>query len=149
MNQYVEVEFKANRRDIYFNAEEYPLQVNDYVILQADKGVDIGRVYRLLDNESVCTEHEGIFEVLRKASEKDLKQLEDNRIKEENAKPIAKQLFKKHELDMRLTDFIKFQVENSFKKGLPPTCIFIIEALKQVHDTGECGRRIAFKRWPF
>ena len=110
MSNYVEVGFKANRRDIYTNPEEYPLKVNDYVILRADKGIDIGCVYRLLNDYTPCEKTDTINDVLRKASKDDLMQMEENRKKEEAAKPIAKELFKKHELNMKLTE-VEYQLD--------------------------------------
>jgi len=82
MSNYVEVGFKANRRDIYTNPEEYPLKVNDYVILRADKGIDIGCVYRLLNDYTPCEKTDTINDVLRKASKDDLMQMEENRKKD-------------------------------------------------------------------
>src|SRR5687767_5619848 len=41
--QVVEVSFKGNRR-AYYAAETSDLQLNDYVIVEADRGEDLGRV---------------------------------------------------------------------------------------------------------
>ena len=39
----VEVSFKGNRRE-YFAAEADPVELSDYVIVEADRGEDLGRV---------------------------------------------------------------------------------------------------------
>jgi cell fate regulator YaaT (PSP1 superfamily) len=46
MAHIVEVSFKANRRD-YFTAEDGELGVNSYVLVEADRGEDLGRVTAL------------------------------------------------------------------------------------------------------
>jgi len=111
MNDFIEVEFKGNRREFCTNPEEYPLQINDYVIMRADKGIDIGRVYRINDVlPADFVANEPLFPVVRKAVSEDLKQLCLNRQREEFAKPIAKQLFKKHQLNMKLSD-VEYQLD--------------------------------------
>jgi cell fate regulator YaaT (PSP1 superfamily) len=43
MAQIVEVSFKGNRREYYASEQEY-IQLSDYVIVEADRGEDLGRV---------------------------------------------------------------------------------------------------------
>ena len=43
MAQIIEVSFKGNRR-AYYAAEAEDIQLNDYVIVEADRGEDLGRV---------------------------------------------------------------------------------------------------------
>ncbi|MFC1554348.1 stage 0 sporulation family protein [candidate division KSB1 bacterium] len=110
MPNFVEVLFKANRRCVYSNPEEYPLRKNDFVILRADKGIDIGLVNNFFEEFKPPSENYVVHEILRKASQDEIAKLSDNRKKEDEAKPVAKRLFKKHELDMRLTD-IEYQLD--------------------------------------
>jgi hypothetical protein len=42
MAQIIEVSFKGNRR-AYYAADAEDLQLNDYVIVEADRGEDLGR----------------------------------------------------------------------------------------------------------
>ncbi|MGB9772510.1 MAG: PSP1 domain-containing protein [Bacteroidota bacterium] len=43
--EYVEVQFKAGRRSFYKNPFQLDLHIGDYVIVEAEKGIDIGRVH--------------------------------------------------------------------------------------------------------
>src|SRR5262245_37780168 len=43
MAEIVEVSFKGNRR-AYYSAEALDIQLSDYVIVEADRGEDLGRV---------------------------------------------------------------------------------------------------------
>ena len=40
----VEIIFKGERKQIYANPQEFPFQVGDYAIVQAEKGLDLGIV---------------------------------------------------------------------------------------------------------
>ncbi len=102
MSNYIEIEFKGNRKVIYSNPEEYPLKQNDYAIIRAEKGEDLGRVNRYVKNLPEDMKQETIFDVLRKASQNDLIRLNENRIKEEKAKLTALGYVTKHNLEMKL-----------------------------------------------
>jgi len=111
MNDFVEAEFKGNRREFCSNSEEYPLKINDYIILQVDKGIDLGcvyRIYNLLPPDIIL--EAPLYPIIRKASLEDLTKLALNRQKEELAKPIAKTLIKKHLLAMKLSD-VEYQLD--------------------------------------
>ena len=43
MAQIVEVSFKGNRRE-YFSSELERIDLSDYVIVEADRGEDLGRI---------------------------------------------------------------------------------------------------------
>jgi len=110
MSNFVEVEFKGCRKGIFSNPEEYPLKINDYVILRAEKGEDIGRVNRLLDTLPGESGNESLFDVLRKASHNELEQMSTNRLKEIDAKVIARRYIAKHEIDMKLVT-VEYQLD--------------------------------------
>lgn len=110
MNNFVEVEFKGNRRCCFSNPEEYPLKKNDFVILRAEKGEDLGRVNRLLDKMPDDIDPEKVFDVLRKASQVELNRLNENKQKEVLAKTIACKLIQKHEIDMKLVT-VEYQLD--------------------------------------
>lgn len=40
----VELKFKGQRRIIFTNPQQIPFKVGDYAIVQADKGIDLGRI---------------------------------------------------------------------------------------------------------
>ncbi len=44
MYDFIEVIFKGERKQIYSNPQQFPFKVGDYVIVEADKGEDLGEV---------------------------------------------------------------------------------------------------------
>jgi len=110
MNNFVEIEFKGNRRGYYANPEEYPLEKDDYVILRAEKGEDIGRVHRLLNTLPEGVDAQSLVGVLRRASEDELRRLCENRIREEKAKITARKYVAKHNIDMKLVS-VEYQLD--------------------------------------
>lgn len=110
MSKFLEVMFKGNRLATYFNREECSLTVGDYVIVGVGDGEDLGSIHRLVDVVYGCGKTPPEYEVLRMASEEELNTLKENGLKEAAAKPIAKRLFKKHELDMKLSE-VEYQFD--------------------------------------
>ncbi|MCP4724617.1 MAG: hypothetical protein GY863_06260 [bacterium] len=110
MNNIVEVEFKGNRRELYINSQEYPLEIKDFVIVQADKGIDLGQISRMPGNNIDLDEKKESFEILRKASVDELGVLEKNREKEVEARLIARKMVEKHNLDMKVTS-VEYQLD--------------------------------------
>ncbi|MFC1730247.1 stage 0 sporulation family protein [candidate division KSB1 bacterium] len=110
MYDYVEIEFKGNRRAFYTNPEGYPVLVDDFVIIRAEKGEDVGRIYRLYDALPKELEGKPEFDVLRRATDDDLRLLAQNRIKEGKAKSVTRKYIEKHGLDMKLVS-IEYQLD--------------------------------------
>jgi len=103
MTDIVGVRFAQAGKIYYFDAAGIPLQVNDYVIVDTNRGIDIGRVAiapdQFLTYNNIV---EPLKPVIRKAGEEDFKQAEQR--KERNAKALAKslELTQKLELPMKL-----------------------------------------------
>ncbi len=110
MNNIIEVEFKGNRRELYINSQEFPLKLKDYVIVQADKGIDLGQISRLNGKRADSDKKNGNFEILRKASHEELDILGKNREKEVEARLIARKMVEKHRLDMKVTS-VEYQLD--------------------------------------
>ena len=88
---------------------EFPFKLDDKVVVQVEKGEDLGRVIHLLDQlpeERTAPE----YEVLRKATPKDIKTLEEYRAREGEAKEICKEKIVKHGLAMKLVD-VEYQFD--------------------------------------
>jgi cell fate regulator YaaT (PSP1 superfamily) len=105
----VRVEFKGNRRLYFSNPMEFPLHVGDLVIVQVEKGEDLGRLVCLLPHlpESVPTPP---FPVLRRATLKDLAVQKDYRLREVQARKICLEKIAKHGLEMKLVD-VEYQFD--------------------------------------
>jgi len=110
MSKYIEIEFKGCRKTIYSNPEEYPFKKYDYAIVRAEKGEDIGQVCRMCDVLPDEIDDDSVLDILRKASDRELTRLEENRIKEEKAKTTARKYIGKHKLDMKLVS-VEYQLD--------------------------------------
>jgi len=106
------VEFKGNRREYTFNTYYHSLNIKDYVIVQAERGEDMGLLKKRIEKEIDFSERENPRSILRPANDEDLVKLKENRVEEEAAWNNAVKLIKKHELDMKLVD-IEYQYDRN------------------------------------
>jgi len=100
----VELTFKGRRRAYYTNPREIPVHVGDYVVVQAERGEDLGRVHHT--NEWVKHDHltGPVRQILRGARPEDLDQLERNRAREERAFKICKERVVQRDIEMKVVD---------------------------------------------
>jgi len=108
----IEVVFKGERREIYSNPQQFPFKVGDYVIVEADKGDDLGIVNQLGPLLSMKKKEEDLKSILRKPDPEDLKKVEENRIKERAAFKVCKEKIEKHQLVMKLVD-VEYQFDGN------------------------------------
>jgi len=117
--QLVEVRFKGNRRGFYRWSEvDDPLRLEEPVIVEADRGLDLGRVQSAGETaakkcaggcSSGCEtgetpKAEGEPKVVRRASQEEIKQLNELRKQEEDARRAVMERAKKHDLGMKISD---------------------------------------------
>ncbi len=107
-----EVIFKAGRIGIYANPANLELNANDHVIVEADKGYDLGRVTLRGSTYNGYGSNEELKKIVRKASEDDLAKLEENREKEDQAVRSCKTKIIKHQLNMNLID-VEYQWDHN------------------------------------
>jgi cell fate regulator YaaT (PSP1 superfamily) len=103
-NDIVEVKFKGERTVLYRNPEQLTLNYGDFVIVEANKGVDLGRVNHIGDETLIPEEAQEIKSVVRKSNFNDLTKLEVNHYEEEKALKTCKEKVKNHGLDMKVID---------------------------------------------
>jgi cell fate regulator YaaT (PSP1 superfamily) len=103
------VEFKGNRRQIYIAADDLTVETGKYVIVQAERGEDMGVVKRGI-GKIESTEEEPYQKVLRPATENDLDRLNFNRQKEIESKNECVKFIEKHQLKMKLVD-VEYQFD--------------------------------------
>ncbi len=101
MDKRVEVQLGEYRPVYTYNLNDVNCQRGDYMILEIDKGSEFGKV--VSDVKMVC---EGKAEdlqgkILRKATEGDLKQIENNRLKAEDALNLCMRKINERKLDMQ------------------------------------------------
>jgi len=101
--QVVGLEFKARRVSLFANRQHYPLQVNDPVIVEAERGEDLGWIRKL--DPAICPKKvDSLAEVLRKASAGDMERVSANRRREDTAARSCQQKADARKLDMRVVD---------------------------------------------
>ncbi|MBR4762338.1 MAG: stage 0 sporulation family protein [Clostridia bacterium] len=105
----ISVKFKDTGRSYYFDPTNLELDVGDRVIVESAGGLSLGTVsagVHRVPEEKIVKE---LKKVLRKATEKDFIQLEENRKKEKEAFKICERKISEHNLQMKL-----ISVEYSF-----------------------------------
>src|SRR3954462_6585947 len=118
MGQTVEVRFKGTRKGYYIWPEENdPLRVKECVVVEVERGRDLGRVTAIGDVASKkcggctsCAVGETVEEpaplkaVLRRANEADLKLHQEIRLAEDDVRQKVIQRVRAHELLMKVSD---------------------------------------------
>ncbi len=104
MTEIIGVRFKSSGKVYYFSPAGEQPQTGSFVIVETARGVECGEV--VMDNRMV--EDDKIIPplkpIIRIATEKDMKTVEQNRIKEANAAKICQEKIAAHKLDMKLVD---------------------------------------------
>jgi len=106
------VEFKGNRRELFFNNFYHSLQINDYVIVQAERGEDAGILKSKVQKDLDFSDIEKPRSILRPASDEDKKCVADNLADENALWDDAVRLITKHKLDMKLVD-VEYQFDRN------------------------------------
>ena len=104
MASVIGVRFRYAGKIYYFDPAGIDLNLGEKVIVETARGVECGEVVNTLkevdDSEVVAP----LKKVMRKATEEDLKQVEENRRKAKEAFGICLEKIKKHNLEMKLID---------------------------------------------
>lgn len=109
MTEIIAVRFKAGRKQYYFDPQGLTVPQGAGVIVETGKGVEYGTCSRsnAMVRDDVVVQP--LRPVVRLATQKDEKQIQDNHRKEKEAMKICQQLVERHGLDMKLVE-----VEYSF-----------------------------------
>lgn len=106
------VEFKGNRREFYFNKFYHSLKLNEYVVVQAERGEDMGLLLNRVEKDSTFSFVEKPRSILRPANDDDMANLDKNRVDETAAWDKATKLITQHKLEMQLVD-IEYQYDRN------------------------------------
>lgn len=96
--------FKESKKIYTFGTNDATLKVNDAVVVETVRGLEVGEIVK--ESKAFCevpTEME-IKPILRKATEKDLKDIENNAKAAKEAMKICEAAINRLNLDMRLID---------------------------------------------
>ena len=104
------VEFKGSRREVFANPNCLGIRSSDYVAVQAERGEDLGKVSKKVQKE---VENLGRkpHNILRKATDEDLKKLIANREKEMECFKECQRMIAERSLEMKLVD-VELQFDN-------------------------------------
>ena len=169
-SEWIEVVFKGRRREYFTNPREIPVHEGDWVMVQADRGIDLGRVHHT--TEWVKRE-EGpgkLREVLRIAQPEDLETFERNRAKETRAYDTAKERIVHRDVDMKLVD-VEYQFDGNritffftaekrvdfrdlvkdlasiFRTRIELRQIGVRDEAGRIGGVGTCGRELCCATW--
>ncbi|CDC79802.1 pSP1 C-terminal domain protein [Clostridium sp. CAG:964] len=112
MTEVIGVRFKDVGKIYYFDPNSVPLKIGDYVIVETARGVECGQVAmankQLEDTEILFP----LKKMIRKATEKDLECLKQNKEKGKKAFKICEEKILQHNLDMKLVD-VEYTLDNN------------------------------------
>jgi cell fate regulator YaaT (PSP1 superfamily) len=112
-NGIIQVEFKGERTGYFLNAKSLPVEVDDFVVVQVERGRDMGRVIRTGEVVSRVSKIRSVTqEVLRKATDEDRTKYEENMGKEEEARKVCEEKIVERDLKMKLVD-VEYQLDAS------------------------------------
>ena len=98
------VEFKGSRREFFFNSYHHALKLNEFVIVQAEQGEDMGRLIRRLDRELSPDAKVKPRSILRKAGDEDMARYRRLKEDEERFQREVVGTIRKHGLAMKVVD---------------------------------------------
>jgi cell fate regulator YaaT (PSP1 superfamily) len=105
------VAFKGNRKDVYLNPENFDININQYVVVQAERGEDCGRIIgRLKDSGDHAEDDNGLPKIIRPGNESDRGRMLFNRQKETETFYECLKFIEKHQLKMKLVD-VEYQFD--------------------------------------
>ena len=102
----VEVQFKRERKEYYINKDNLDLKLGDYVVVEVDRGEDLGRVVEIgeLADRKCSEKKSSLGKVRRFATQKEIESLVEVSHKEAEAFEICMKKVEEHQLDMKLVD---------------------------------------------
>ena len=104
MTEVISIKFKEGGKAYYFDPAEVDAKVGDKVIVEMQSGKEMGTVYEgvhLVEDEEIVPP---LRKVLRVATDKDFKKVEENRKKEVEALKICEKLVLQNNLEMKLVE---------------------------------------------
>lgn len=106
------VRFKDVGKVYYFDPTDIVFQIGDSVIVETIRGIECGKVAianKKIDEEKISSP---LKKVIRKATENDLKIIEENKEKEKKAFTICEQKIRQHKLQMKLVN-VEYTFDNN------------------------------------
>jgi cell fate regulator YaaT (PSP1 superfamily) len=103
MKRVVQVRLREQGPLLYYIVEEeLKVKIGDCVIVEAERGIDYGEV--LSDIEEIDNTDEPLRKIIRIASDSDLREIEENRLRAEEALYLCSEKITEHHLPMKLIE---------------------------------------------
>jgi cell fate regulator YaaT (PSP1 superfamily) len=100
----VKIQFKARRHRYFRGSSDLELKIGDFVIVEADRGVDLGKVIKFVTDVRSNRHKRPLKKIIRLATSSELEKYEESNIIEREAFGICKKFIRLHELKMKLVD---------------------------------------------
>ena len=107
--QIIKLKFKGNRREYYLNPMHFPIMPGDRLIVETDKGEDLGMVVAAVSDYRPKISPSP-YQILRKADENDLMNISNNRKDEAEILKMSREKIKELGLVMKLMD-VEYQLD--------------------------------------
>ncbi len=109
---FFEIQFKGNRRAAFTNPMGFPVKLGDHVIVNAEKGEDLGRVIQVSEVDRISQEEERdqVRTIVRKASPHDFQRKRRNLQRENRAEEVCRRLVTEHSLPMKVIN-VEYQLD--------------------------------------
>ena len=170
MNELIEVVFKGRRREYFTNPREIPVHEGEWVLVQADRGIDLGKVHHTSEWVKREDAPAKMRELLRPAQPEDLEVFERNRSKEKRAYDTAKERIIHRDVDMKLVD-VEYQFDGNritffftaekrvdfrdlvkdlasiFRTRIELRQIGVRDEAGRIGGVGTCGRELCCATW--
>ncbi|MDH3889729.1 MAG: regulatory iron-sulfur-containing complex subunit RicT [candidate division Zixibacteria bacterium] len=98
------VEFKGSRKEYFFNSYYHSLKIDDLVIVQAERGEDIGVLLNKVETQSDLGDRGRPRSILRRASGEDVEALQDLRSRERDFQGEVIKTVATYKLEMKVVD---------------------------------------------
>lgn len=112
MAKILEIAFKGGRKAFYANPQEFPFVVGDLVVVQVEKGEDLGRVVNMGSLVDKRAGDQELLQSIRKPSRIDLERMEENLQLERDAFFDCRKRIEEHGLEMKLVD-VEYQFDRN------------------------------------
>ncbi len=105
MKRYAGISIRGSKKIFYFEAGALSLEIGDDVVIETERGVNIGKVKVLPTNElpkKLLANKKSMKKVIHKAREDDYSRLAENKIKEEESFKVCSHLINELHMAMKL-----------------------------------------------
>jgi len=106
------VEFKGSRKLYFLNPDNLSIKSGDYVIVQAERGEDLGKMVKKIEITELPDLMEKPLNILRPSTPEDLIRMKENRERGEKALEECERLIQERNLEMKLVD-VEYQFDGS------------------------------------